>query len=166
MLVNMRKMLEDARRGGYAVGFFDTVNVETAQAVIETAEELNAPVIIGTAEVLLPYMSLEHTAEFLLPMAQKACVPVAVHYDHGLTFDKCMQAIRLGYSSIMYDCSTAALKESAKSFKFKSRSYTKNGADYAVEFTAKDTQALTARLNEMPDVSRFSVIDYDAEDLM
>ncbi len=61
---------------------------------------------------------------------------------------------------------TAALKESAKSFKFKSRSYTKNGADYAVEFTAKDTQALTARLNEMPDVSRFSVIDYDAEDLM
>ena len=111
MLVNMRKMLEDARRGGYAVGFFDTVNVETAQAVIETAEELNAPVIIGTAEVLLPYMSLEHTAEFLLPMAQKACVPVAVHYDHGLTFDKCMQAIRLGYSSIMYDCSTAPYEE-------------------------------------------------------
>lgn len=61
---------------------------------------------------------------------------------------------------------TAALKETAKSFKFKSRSYTKNGADYAVEFTAKDTRALTDRLNEMPGVSRFSVIDYDAEDLM
>ncbi len=61
---------------------------------------------------------------------------------------------------------TAALKENAKSFKFKSRSYTKNGADYAVEFTTQDTQALISRLNEMLDVSRFSVIDYDAEDLM
>ncbi len=61
---------------------------------------------------------------------------------------------------------TAALKENAKSFKFKSRSYTKNGADYAVEFTTQDTQSLISRLNEMPDVSRFSVIDYDAEDLM
>ena len=61
---------------------------------------------------------------------------------------------------------TAALKETAKSFKFKSRSYTQNGADYAVEFTAKDTQPLTDRLNAMPTVSRFSVIDYDAEDLM
>ena len=111
MLVNMCEMLKKAKTGGYAVGFFDTINVEMARAVIETAEELKAPVIVGTAEILLPVMALDRTAEFLIPMAQKASVPVAVHYDHGLTFKKCMEALKLGYSSIMYDCSTASYEE-------------------------------------------------------
>ena len=111
MLVNMCEMLKKAKTGGYAVGFFDTINVEMARAVIETAEELKAPVFVGTAEILLPVMALDRTAEFLIPMAQKASVPVAVHYDHGLTFKKCMEALKLGYSSIMYDCSTAFYEE-------------------------------------------------------
>ncbi len=106
MIVNMKEMLEKARQGRYAVGFFNAVNVEMARAVIETAEEMNAPVIVGTAEILLPAMPLERVAEYLVPMAKKAKVPVAVHYDHGLTFDKCMEALKLGFSSIMYDCST------------------------------------------------------------
>lgn len=111
MLVNMRTMLENARRGGWGVGFFNAVNVEMARSVIETAEELNAPVIVGTAEILLPYMPLERVAEYLIPMAKKAKVPVAVHYDHGLTFEKCMEALHLGFTSIMYDCSTAPYEE-------------------------------------------------------
>lgn len=106
MIVNMKDMLEKARQGRYAVGFFNAVNVEMARAVIETAEEMNAPVIVGTAEILLPAMPLERVAEYLVPMAKKAKVPVAVHYDHGLTFDKCMEALKLGFSSVMYDCST------------------------------------------------------------
>ena len=111
MLVNMKEMLQDAQKNHYAVGFFNAVNVEMARAVIETAEELHAPVIVGTAEVLLPAMSLERVAEYLIPMARKACVPVAVHYDHGLTFEKCMEALKLGFSSVMYDCSTASYEE-------------------------------------------------------
>ena len=111
MLVNMKEMLENAKAGHYAVGFFNAVNVEMARAVIETAEELHAPVITGTAEVLLPYMPLERVAEYLIPMAKKARVPVAVHYDHGLTFGRCMEALRLGFSSIMYDCSTLGYQE-------------------------------------------------------
>lgn len=107
MLVNMNEILLPAKEAGYGVGFFNAVNVEMARAVIETAEEQNAPVIIGTAEVLLPAMPLERVAEYLLPMAQKAAVPVCVHYDHGLTFETCMEALRLGFTSIMYDCSTA-----------------------------------------------------------
>ena len=111
MLVNMKDMLENARLDGYAVGFFDTVNVEMARAVIEEAEALHAPVIVGTAEILLPKMGLDRVADFLLPMAAEANVPVAVHYDHGLTFNKCMEALNFGYSSIMYDCSTASYEE-------------------------------------------------------
>ena len=117
MLVNMREMLREARRGQYGVGFFNAVNVEMARAVIGTAEEMRAPVIVGTAEVLLPAMPLERVAEYLIPMARKASVPVAVHYDHGLTFDKCMEALDLGFSSIMYDCSTAPYEENVAAVK-------------------------------------------------
>lgn len=105
MLVNMNDVLLPAKEKGYGVGFFNAVNVEMARAVIETAEELNAPVMVGTAEVLLPAMEMERAAEYLIPMAQKAKVPVCVHYDHGLTKERCKQAIELGFTSIMYDCS-------------------------------------------------------------
>ena len=113
MLVNMNDVLLPAKEGHYGVGFFNAVNVEMAQAIIETAEELRAPVMVGTAEILLPAMSLERVAEYLIPMAQKASVPVCVHYDHGLTFEKCMEALKLGFTSIMYDCSTADYETNA-----------------------------------------------------
>ena len=106
MLVTMKELLLPAKEKKYGVGFFNAVNVEMARAIIETAEELRAPVMIGTAEVLLPTMPLERVAEYLIPMAKKASVPVCVHYDHGLSFEKCMEALKLGFTSVMYDCST------------------------------------------------------------
>ena len=111
MLVNMNDILLPAKKGHYGVGFFNAVNVEMARAIIETAEELGSPVMVGTAEILLPAMPMERVAEYLIPMAQKASVPVCVHYDHGLTFDACMKALKLGFTSIMYDCSTAPYEE-------------------------------------------------------
>ncbi len=105
MLVSMNDLLRPAMRGRYGVGFFNAVNVEMARAVIETAEELHAPVMVGTAEVLLPAMPMENVADYLIPMARRASVPVCVHYDHGLTFEKCMEALKLGFTSVMYDCS-------------------------------------------------------------
>ncbi|MBQ3210606.1 MAG: class II fructose-bisphosphate aldolase [Oscillospiraceae bacterium] len=106
MLVTMNDVLLPAKEGRYCVGFFNAVNVEMARAVIETAEELCAPVMVGTAEILLCANPLERVAEYLIPMAKKASVPVCVHYDHALTFEKCMEALKLGFSSVMYDCST------------------------------------------------------------
>ncbi len=111
MLVNMNEILIPARKGGYGVGFFNAVNVEMARAVIETAQELNAPVIVGTAEVLLPVTEMVNVADYLIPMAKRASVPVCVHYDHGLTYDRCMQALDLGFTSIMYDCSTLSYED-------------------------------------------------------
>lgn len=111
MLVSMKEILGPAREQGYGVGFFNAVNVEMACAVLQAAEQLRAPVILGTAEVLLPHMPLRRVAEYLLPMAREATVPVCVHFDHGLTFERCMEALRLGFTSIMYDCSTAFYEE-------------------------------------------------------
>lgn len=114
MLVTMNDILLPAKKGGYGVGFFNAVNVEMARAIIETAEKLHAPVMVGTAEVLLPAMDLERVTEYLIPMAEKASVPVCVHYDHGLTFERCMEALKLGFTSVMYDCSTESYEENVK----------------------------------------------------
>ena len=114
MLVNMDDILLPAKEGRYGVGFFNAINVEMARAVIETAEELNAPVMVGTAEILLPAMELELVSDYLIPMAKKARVPVCVHYDHGLTFERCMEALKLGFTSVMYDCSTVSYEENVR----------------------------------------------------
>ena len=111
MLVNMNDILLPAKEGNYGVGFFNAINVEMARAVIETAEELRAPVIVGTAEILLPTMELELVADYLIPMAKRSSVSICVHYDHGLTFARCMEALRLGFTSVMYDCSTVSYEE-------------------------------------------------------
>ena len=106
MLVTLNEVLKDAKKKRYAVGLFNTVNLEMAKGVIAAAEEANSPVIIGTAEVLLPFSSLEELAPMLVPLAKKAKVPVVLHFDHGLTPEKIHKAMSLGFTSIMYDCST------------------------------------------------------------
>ena len=106
MLVNMNEVLKPAQQGKYAVGLFNAVNLELARGIIAAAEQSLSPVIMGTAEVLLPYGPLEEVSYYLIPMAKKANVPVVVHLDHGLNKETCIKALDLGFSSIMYDCST------------------------------------------------------------
>ena len=105
MLVNLNQVLLPAKAKKYAVGLFNTVNFEMARGVLAAAEAQKSPVIIGTAEILLPFGPLEELAEFLIPMAKKASVPVVVHFDHGLSFDKCMEALKFGFSSIVLKAS-------------------------------------------------------------
>lgn len=103
MLVNLNDVLKNAQKEHYGVGLFNTTDTDMLQAVISAAEELNSPVVIGTAEVLLPYGELKLIAPSLLAAARRASVPVVLHYDHGLTFDRCMEALDLGFSSLMFD---------------------------------------------------------------
>lgn len=114
MLVNLNEVLPAAKKGKYAVGLFNTVCLEMAEGVIAAAEESRSPVIIGTAEVLLPSSELEQLSYLILPLAKKASVPVVVHFDHGLTEKRIKQAIDLGFSSIMYDCSTLSYEDNIK----------------------------------------------------
>ena len=103
MLVNLNAVLADAQKNHYAVGLFNTTDTDMLEAVIAAAEETRSPVIIGTAEVLLPHGELKLIAPSVIAAAKRATVPVVVHYDHGLTFDRCMEALRLGFSSVMFD---------------------------------------------------------------
>lgn len=103
MLVNLDAVLKPAQAGGYAVGLFNTTDTDMLEAAIGAAEEMRSPIIIGTAEVLLPSGELSLIAPSVIENAVRASVPVVVHYDHGLTFDRCMEALKLGFSSVMYD---------------------------------------------------------------
>ena len=117
MLVNMNDVLFPAKKNKYAVGLFNAVNLELARGIIGAAESMRAPVIIGTAEVLFPYGPLEEVSYYLIPMAKKADVPVVVHLDHGLKKETCLKALELGFSSIMYDCSTDSYEDNVKKVK-------------------------------------------------
>ena len=114
MLVTLNDVLPKAQKEGYGVGLFNTTDTDMLEAVISAAEELRSPVIIGTAEVLLPNGELQLIAPSILHAARRASVPVVVHYDHGLTFDRCIEALKLGFSSIMFDGSAGDTEENLK----------------------------------------------------
>ena len=114
MLVNLNDVLIDAQKKHYAVGLFNTIDTDMLEGVISAAEELCSPVIIGTAEVLLPYGELNLISPSVIAAAKAAKVPVVVHYDHGLTVERCKQALDLGFTSIMFDGSAGDTAENLK----------------------------------------------------
>ena len=114
MLVNLNDILPHAQKNHYAVGLFNTTDTDMLEAAIAAAEEMRSPIIIGTAEVLLPYGELKLIAPSIIATAKRASVPVVVHYDHGLTFERCMEALQLGFSSIMFDGSAGDVAENLK----------------------------------------------------
>lgn len=111
MIVTLNDILPAAQAGHYAVGLFNTTDSDMLEAAISAAEETRSPIVIGTAEILLPYGELSLIAPSVIAAAKRASVPVVVHYDHGLTFDRCMEALKLGFSSIMFDGSAGDADE-------------------------------------------------------
>lgn len=111
MLVTGKEILDKANRGGYAVGAFNINNMEILQAVIETAEEENAPVIVSTSEGAISYAGIGYLSAMVRFAASKASVPVCLHLDHGTTYETIMQCIANGWTSVMIDGSHAPLEE-------------------------------------------------------
>lgn len=110
-LVTTKQLLLDAQAGGYAVGAFNVENMEMVQAVLAAAEELKSPVIMQTTPSTVKYAGLDYFYANAKVAAERASVPVAIHLDHGSSFDLAMQALRAGYTSIMIDGSHGTLKE-------------------------------------------------------
>ena len=101
--VTTKKMLQDAQDGHYAVGAFNVENMEMVMAVIEAAEEMNAPVIMQTTPSTVKYAGLDYYLANVKAAAKRADIPVALHLDHGSSYGLAMQALRTGYTSIMID---------------------------------------------------------------
>lgn len=107
-LVSMTEMLKKANAEGYAVGQFNLNNLEFTQAILQAAEAEKSPVILGVSEGAARYMGGFTTVVKMvegLMHDYKITVPVAIHLDHGSSFDKCKEAIDAGFTSVMIDAS-------------------------------------------------------------
>ncbi len=110
-LVTTKQMLLDAQANGYAVGAFNVENMEMVMAVVGAAEEQKSPVIMQTTPSTVKYADFDYFYANVKVAAEKASVPVAIHLDHGNSFDLAMKAYRTGYTSIMIDGSHSSFEE-------------------------------------------------------
>ncbi|MCG3400187.1 class IIb fructose-bisphosphate aldolase FdaB [Staphylococcus massiliensis] len=125
-LVSMTDMLIKAKEEGYAVGQYNLNNLECTQAILKASEEKQAPVILGVSEGAARYMGGFYTVVKMvegLLHDYNITVPVAIHLDHGSSFEKCKEAIDAGFTSVMIDASHAPFEENIE--------ITKKVVDYA-----------------------------------
>lgn len=104
-------MVNEAFKNGYAIGAFNAENMEMVEAIVETAEELNAPVIVQTTSGTLNTTSPEMFYHMVKSIAEKVDVPVAIHLDHGDSFERVAHCLRAGYTSVMIDASKKSFAE-------------------------------------------------------
>ena len=111
MLVTTKEMLLDAQKNHYAVGAFNVENLEFVMAVLAAAEETKSPVIMQTTSGTIKKTGLDYFYGMVKAAAERASVPVALHLDHGDGYDRCMKALRTGYTSVMIDGSHEAFED-------------------------------------------------------
>jgi fructose-bisphosphate aldolase class II len=110
-LVSISNLLKKAQAGGYAVGAFNCNNMEIVQAIITAAEAEKSPVIMQASQGAIKYAGIEYITAMAKIAADKASVPVALHIDHGTSFNQVMLCIRNGFSSVMIDGSKLPFEE-------------------------------------------------------
>lgn len=110
-LVSVDSLLTEAKKGGYAVGAFNCNNMEIVQAIIAAAEQEKSPVIIQASQGAIKYAGLPYIVSLVRTAAEQASVPVALHLDHGTSFDQVIQCIGSGFTSVMIDWSKYPLEE-------------------------------------------------------
>ena len=122
-LVNTKKMLKKALKEGYAIPAFNVVNLETAQAVAEVCGEKNAPVIISASEGAGKYAGFDYIHAIVETASKHYKNDIALHLDHGKSFEACKAAIDAGFTSVMFDGSALPFEENI--------AITKKVVDYA-----------------------------------
>ena len=102
-LVPSKELLQAADAAGYAVGAFNAVNMESAQAIFAAAEQERSPLIIQVTQTTIDYTNPDELVALIKVLADRATVPVALHLDHGRSFEIVMRFLRLGMTSVMID---------------------------------------------------------------
>ncbi len=110
-LVTLREVLAEAEKGKYAVGAFNTNNMEIVQAIMEAAEEEKAPVILQASQGALKYAGIHYITAIVRAAAKSSAIPIVLHLDHGTSFEQTMLCIKHGFTSVMFDGSKFPLDE-------------------------------------------------------
>lgn len=117
MLVTMKDLLLKADEENYAVAALNCSNLENLRAAVRAAEETDSPLILQYAEAHSAFIPLEEMGPILVDYAKRAKVPVAVHFDHGTTFERFEKAIEIGFTSVMIDASAYPMEENIQKTK-------------------------------------------------
>lgn len=133
MLVTLKEVLSIAEEKKIAVGAFNAANLESLQAVIGAAEELNLPVILQFAQCHEPWIPLKLIGPVMVRAAKEASVSVCIHLDHGETLDYLEEALELGFTGIMYDGSVLPYEENLENTKKAAAMAKKFGASVEAE---------------------------------
>lgn len=133
MLVTLNEVLKMAEAEKYAVGAFNTPNLECLLAVLHNAEKMQVPVIISHAQLHEDIAPLSDIGPVMIAMAKEAKVPVCVHLDHGETLDYLQKALDMGFTSIMYDGSLLSYEENVANTKKTVEMAAKVGASVEAE---------------------------------
>lgn len=110
-LVTTKEVLEDGYRNHYAIGAFAAHNLEIVKAIVSAAEAMQTPVIIQTTPGTIRYIGINHVYAMVKTAAEESKVPVALHLDHGDSFETVVQCLRSGYTSVMIDASDLPFEE-------------------------------------------------------
>jgi fructose/tagatose bisphosphate aldolase len=102
-LVTSKHLLEDERKGHYAIGGFNASNMEMVQAIVEAAQEERSPVIVQISQGTLRYAGRKFYANIVKTAAERASVPVVLHLDHGTDYSVNVCCLREGFTSLMHD---------------------------------------------------------------
>lgn len=132
-LVKMKDLLKRAEEKNIGCGAFSVGNMEMVKGAIRAAEELNTPIILQIAEVRLKNSPLHLMGPMMVQSAKEAKVDVAVHLDHGLTFETVDKALELGFTSVMLDASTLPFEENIAKVKTVVEKARKYGATVEAE---------------------------------
>lgn len=153
MIVTTKDILEKAKAGGYAVGAFNTLNLEMTQAIMEAAKELKSPVIVQVTEKTMDYAGgrmifniIKNYVEFYAPE-----IPVAIHLDHGGSFEIVQRAVEIGLPSVMYDGSRKEYSDNLATTK------------KVVDFCHEKGISVQGELGNVPYLSenKMGVVDWD-----
>jgi fructose-bisphosphate aldolase class II len=111
MLVTSKELLLDAQKNGYAVGAFNTNNLEITHAIFRAAEAKQSPILVQISAGAMKYAGVEFLPMIVAKWARLASIPAAIHLDHGPDFDTVVKAVRAGFTSIMRDASALPYEE-------------------------------------------------------
>jgi len=133
MLQNFRKILKDARENHYAIGGFNTSNLEITQGILEAADKINSPVIIQVTEKALEYAGLLNLVDIVKNEARRYKIPICLHLDHAKSLDIIEQCLLAGFNSIMFDGSNLEFSQNILQTKKAKKLANKFGATIEAE---------------------------------
>ncbi len=152
-LVTTKKMFEQAYKGGFAIGAFNVNNMELMQAIIDACKEENAPTILQISKGARAYANIKYLKALIDTAVQITDLPIAIHCDHGDTFELCKQCVDDGYTSVMIDASHKSFDENVALTK------------QVVEYAHKHNVVVESEIGQLGGIEE-DVVGVSADDVM